>query len=80
MEPGLWLSLLGICLLGAMSPGPSLAVVLKATLGGRRDPFAGRCERLLDHGAVDEHVEARESQGFISMPRLFLGPPDHRRL
>lgn len=29
-----WLSLLGICLLGAMSPGPSLAVVMNATLRG----------------------------------------------
>ncbi|MFT4518121.1 MAG: threonine/homoserine/homoserine lactone efflux protein [Halioglobus sp.] len=36
MEFGLWLSLLSICLLGAMSPGPSLAVVLRATLGGGR--------------------------------------------
>ncbi len=29
-----WLSLLSVCLLGAMSPGPSLAVVAKNTLGG----------------------------------------------
>ena len=29
-----WLSLISICLLGAMSPGPSLAVVLKSTLEG----------------------------------------------
>ncbi|MFK7976067.1 MAG: LysE family translocator [Halioglobus sp.] len=29
---GLWLSLLGICLLGAMSPGPSLAVVISSTV------------------------------------------------
>ena len=28
MELGLWLSLAGICAIGAMSPGPSLAVVL----------------------------------------------------
>jgi threonine/homoserine/homoserine lactone efflux protein len=28
-----WLSLFSICLLGAMSPGPSLAVVLKSSLG-----------------------------------------------
>jgi len=32
-----WLSVVSICLLGAMSPGPSLAVVLQQTLrGGRR--------------------------------------------
>lgn len=32
-----WLTVLSICILGAMSPGPSLAVVLRHTLaGGRR--------------------------------------------
>lgn len=31
-----WLSLLPICLLGAISPGPSLAVVVRHTLGGGR--------------------------------------------
>jgi len=32
-----WLTIVGICALGAMSPGPSLAMVLKHTLaGGRR--------------------------------------------
>jgi len=31
-----WLSLLPICLLGAMSPGPSLVVVVRHTLGGSR--------------------------------------------
>lgn len=31
-----WLSLFGVCLLGAMSPGPSLAVVLRSTLTGGR--------------------------------------------
>ena len=31
-----WLSLLAICCLGAMSPGPSLAVVLKQTIGNSR--------------------------------------------
>lgn len=33
-----WLTVVSICILGAMSPGPSLAVVLKQTLaGGRRN-------------------------------------------
>ena len=32
----IWLSLLLICLLGAMSPGPSLAVVAKHSLSGGR--------------------------------------------
>jgi len=31
-----WLPLLGICLLGAMSPGPSLAVILRCTMSGGR--------------------------------------------
>lgn len=36
-----WLGLLGICLAGAMSPGPSLAVVLRETArGGRRAGLA----------------------------------------
>lgn len=43
-----WLSLLGICLLGAMSPGPSLAVVMRATLGGGR---AAGYAAALAHGA-----------------------------
>ena len=36
----LWLSLVSICILGAVSPGPSLAVVIRNTLiGGRMDGF-----------------------------------------
>ncbi len=31
-----WLAVVSICMLGAMSPGPSLAVVLKQTLAGGR--------------------------------------------
>ncbi|XUO84930.1 LysE family translocator [Halomonas sp. KM007] len=34
----LWLSLAAICAMGAMSPGPSLALVLRHTLGGGRLP------------------------------------------
>lgn len=43
-----WLSLATVCLLGAMSPGPSLAVVLNATLGG--GSTAGYASALA-HGA-----------------------------
>ena len=33
-----WLAVVTICVLGAMSPGPSLALVLKQTMtGGRRN-------------------------------------------
>jgi threonine/homoserine/homoserine lactone efflux protein len=34
MEPERWLTLCAVCLLGAMSPGPSLAVIAGATLRG----------------------------------------------
>lgn len=34
----LWMSLVAICAMGAMSPGPSLVVVLRHTLGGGRLP------------------------------------------
>jgi threonine/homoserine/homoserine lactone efflux protein len=36
MTISIWLTVVSICLLGAMSPGPSLAVVLKQTLSGGR--------------------------------------------
>ena len=37
MTPAAWLTLAGICITGAMSPGPSLALVLAHTVsGGRR--------------------------------------------
>ncbi|NWN82003.1 MAG: LysE family translocator [Halomonas sp.] len=38
MPFSLWLSLAAVCALGAMSPGPSLAMVLRHTLGGGRAP------------------------------------------
>jgi threonine/homoserine/homoserine lactone efflux protein len=38
MPLSLWLSLAAICAMGAMSPGPSLALVLRHTLGGGRGP------------------------------------------
>lgn len=36
MELTAWLSLASICILGAMTPGPSLAMVLKHTMSGGR--------------------------------------------
>ena len=36
MTLAIWLTVVSICLLGAMSPGPSLAVVLQQTLRGGR--------------------------------------------
>ncbi len=43
-----WLALFSICLLGAMSPGPSLAVVVSSTLQQGR---AGGLRAALSHGA-----------------------------
>ncbi len=41
MELHLWLSLVAICVLGAVSPGPSLALVIKNTLhGGHSQGYA----------------------------------------
>lgn len=36
MEPGAWVALAAVFVLGAMSPGPSLAVVLRNTMAGGR--------------------------------------------
>ena len=36
MSIALWLSVAAVCALGAMSPGPSLAVVIRNTIGGGR--------------------------------------------
>lgn len=38
MAFSLWLSLAAVCVMGAVSPGPSLAMVLRHTLGGGRIP------------------------------------------
>ncbi|MGI9282534.1 MAG: LysE family translocator [Endozoicomonas sp.] len=37
MSASSWLSLLAVCILGAISPGPSLAAVMKSTLQGSRN-------------------------------------------
>lgn len=48
MEIHLWLSLVAICIMGALSPGPSLAVVVKNTLfGGAKQGYA----TAISHGA-----------------------------
>ena len=47
MELHLWLSLVTICILGALSPGPSLALVIRNTLqGGATTGYA----TALSHG------------------------------
>jgi threonine/homoserine/homoserine lactone efflux protein len=47
MEFHLWLSLVAICIMGAISPGPSLALVVKNTLaGGQQQGYAS----AISHG------------------------------
>ncbi len=42
-----WLSVAGVCCLGAMSPGPSLAVVIQHTVrGGRSNNMPAQKEKL----------------------------------
>lgn len=47
MNLATWLAVVSICALGAMSPGPSLAVVLRQTLAGGR---VNGCVAALTHG------------------------------
>lgn len=50
MPFSLWLSLVAVCAMGAMSPGPSLALVLRHTLGGGR--LVGMTAALCHAGGV----------------------------
>ena len=51
MTFAIWLTVVSICLLGAMSPGPSLAVILRQTLsGGRRNGLVAACTHGLGIG------------------------------
>jgi threonine/homoserine/homoserine lactone efflux protein len=54
MDLSAWLSIVGICLLGAMSPGPSLAVVVRNTLRGSRR--AGIVTAVAHAGGVGGHA------------------------
>lgn len=52
MAPGDWLSLSGVLILGAMSPGPSLALVVRNTMrGGVRDGLVTSVAHGLGVGA-----------------------------
>jgi threonine/homoserine/homoserine lactone efflux protein len=73
LEPGHYLSLIAVCLLGAMSPGPSLAVVMGSTL--RAGPGAGYACSIA-HGAGVALYALLTVAGLavlvVSFPLLFL--------
>ena len=62
MTPEAWIALATVFCLGAMSPGPSLAVVLRNTLsGGRRQGVMTGIGQALDSGYMhflqQEHLQ-----------------------
>lgn len=72
MEFHLWLSLALICVMGALSPGPSLAVVVKNTLfGGSKQGYA----TAISHGAGVALYAALTALGIgvviVQSPMLF---------
>lgn len=72
MEFHLWLSLAFICVMGALSPGPSLAVVVKNTLfGGAKQGYA----TAITHGAGVALYAALTALGIgvviVQSPMLF---------
>lgn len=74
MDASTWLSLAGICLLGAASPGPSLGVVLASTVGGGRQ--AGVATGV-GHGVGVGLYATLAAAGLAvvvtTVPALFLG-------
>ncbi len=69
-----WLSLFGVCLLGAMSPGPSLAVVTRATLrGGLGSGMSAAVAHGVGVGLYGLITVAGLAVLIAGSPRLFLG-------
>jgi threonine/homoserine/homoserine lactone efflux protein len=74
MELAQWLSLATVCLLGAMSPGPSLAVVMNNTLAN--GPSAGYASALAHGSGVALYgllTVAGLAVVVTSSPAVFLG-------
>ena len=68
-----WLSLLGVCLLGAMAPGPSLAVVLRSALaGGRASGLAAALAHGLAVGCYALFTVGGLSLLITRSPRIFF--------
>jgi threonine/homoserine/homoserine lactone efflux protein len=74
MTLGIWLTVVSICILGAMSPGPSLAVVLKQTLsGGRRNGLAAAVMHGLGIGLYALLCISGIGVLITTTPVLFIG-------
>jgi len=70
----IWLTVVSICLLGAMSPGPSLAVVLQQTLrGGRKTGFVAAVTHGLGIGLYALLCISGIAVMITTSPILFTG-------
>ena len=69
-----WLAVVSICLLGAMSPGPSLAVVMRQTLsGGRKAGFITAFAHGLGFGLYALACVSGIAVVITTSPLLFTG-------
>ena len=69
-----WLAVLSICALGAMSPGPSLAIVMRHTLlGGRRAGYVAALTHGLGVGIYALACISGLALLITTSPELFLG-------
>ena len=74
MTASTWLSLLAICVLGAMSPGPTLAVVMKNTVqGSKSHGIATAVAHAAGVGIYAFSVAAGIGVVIVQSPVLFKG-------
>lgn len=74
MTIAIWLTVVSICLLGAMSPGPSLAVVLQQTLsGGRKNGLVAAVSHGLGIGLYALLCISGIAVVITTSPLLFTG-------
>jgi len=74
MTLAIWLTVVSICLLGAMSPGPSLAVVLQQTIrGGRETGLIAAISHGLGIGLYALLCISGIAVMITASPRLFTG-------
>ena len=72
MELHLWVSLVIVCILGALSPGPSLAVVIKNTInGGAIQGYATAISHGIGVGIYAALCVAGLGVGIVNSPVMF---------